>query len=305
MKKILSYIIMGILGVTAFTACSDDESYPTPTALDASTLSYEAKAGAVKLKWKIPENANYKYIKVTYTLPESGKECLRLASVYSDTILVDNLLKRYGDIVFTLQPCSADGNGGEICSITAQAAAANKQTVTISKDFKITGEGDAWNDAQETSEGPLKNLFDGSTASDNYFHMSWSASTPFPHYIVVDLKEETNFFSFTYTARDNANCDNPKEMDILVSKELVGSKPDYVNETGTTKLASLSELPGTRKASYMSDRISSDETFRYVWFKVLSATSGSDWIALSELALKQVTTTIYDPETGETVVVED
>lgn len=170
---------MGILGVTAFTACSDDESYPTPTALDASTLSYEAKAGAVKLKWKIPENANYKYIKVTYTLPESGKECLRLASVYSDTILVDNLLKRYGDIVFTLQPCSADGNGGEICSITAQAAAANKQTVTISKDFKITGEGDAWTDAQETSEGPLKNLFDGSTASDNYFHMSWSASTPF------------------------------------------------------------------------------------------------------------------------------
>ena len=279
MKKILSYIIMGILGVTVFTACSDDESYPTPTALDASTLSYEAKAGAVKLKWKIPENANYKYIKVTYTLPESGKECLRLASVYSDTILVDNLLKRYGDIVFTLQPCSADGNGGEICSITAQAAAA--------------------------SEGPLKNLFDGSTASDNYFHMSWSASTPFPHYIVVDLKEETNFFSFTYTARDNANCDNPKEMDILVSKELVGSKPDYVNETGTTKLASLSELPGTRKASYMSDRISSDETFRYVWFKVLSATSGSNWIALSELALKQVTTTIYDPETGETVVVED
>ena len=55
MKKILSYIIMGILGVTAFTACSDDESYPTPTALDASTLSYEAKAGAVKLKWKIPD----------------------------------------------------------------------------------------------------------------------------------------------------------------------------------------------------------------------------------------------------------
>ena len=54
MKKILSYIIMGILGVTVFTACSDDESYLTPTALDASTLSYEAKAGAVKLKWKIP-----------------------------------------------------------------------------------------------------------------------------------------------------------------------------------------------------------------------------------------------------------
>ena len=49
MKKILSYIIMGILGVTVFTACSDDESYPTPTALDASTLSYEAKAGIISI----------------------------------------------------------------------------------------------------------------------------------------------------------------------------------------------------------------------------------------------------------------
>lgn len=47
MKKILSYIIMGILGVTVFTACSDDESYPTPTALDASTLSYEDRKSVV------------------------------------------------------------------------------------------------------------------------------------------------------------------------------------------------------------------------------------------------------------------
>ena len=38
MKKILSYIIMGILGVTVFTACSDDESYPTPTALEYTLL---------------------------------------------------------------------------------------------------------------------------------------------------------------------------------------------------------------------------------------------------------------------------
>lgn len=304
MKRILSYIIMAILGVTVFTACSDDESYPTPTALDASTLSYEAKAGAVKLKWNIPENANYKYIKVTYTLPESGKECMRLASVYSDTILVDNLLKRYGDIVFTLQPCSADGNGGEICSITAQAAAANKQIVTIAKEFKIAGEDDAWTDAQEATEGPLKNLFDSDVSS--FFHMSWSAPTPFPHYIVVDLKEEVTFFNFTYTTRDHANKDHPASMDILVSKELGGSKPDYTNETGATKIASLtSGLPTTGKASYQSDKISSDTPFRYVWFKITSSLSGNQYIALAELALKQVTTTIYDPETGETVVVED
>lgn len=304
MKKILSYILMGILGVTILNGCSDNESYPTPTALDASTLSYEAKPGAIKLKWQIPENANYKYVRVTYTLPESGKECMRLASVYSDTMLVDNLLKRYGDIVFTLQPCSADGNGGEICSITAQAAAATKQTVTVGKDFKITGEGDAWTDSQETSEGPLKDLFDGNTGT--YFHMIWNGPAAFPHYIVVDLKEDVTFFNFTYTTRDHANKDHPASMDILVSKELSGGKPDYVNETGTTKVASLtSGLPTTAKAAYQSDKVQHNEPFRYVWFKILTSVSGNPYIALAELSLKQVTTTIYDPETGLTTVVED
>lgn len=302
MKKILSYILMGIFGVTAFASCSDDESYPTPTALDSNSISYEAKPGAVKLKWAIPENANYKYIKVTYTLPDDGKECLRLASVYSDTMLVDNLLKRYGDIVFTLQPCSADGKGGEAYTITAQAQAAEKQIKTISKNFTFTGDGDAWTDAQEQSEGPIKDMFDGKT--NTFFHMTWDGPAPFPHYIVLDLKEEVDFFSFSYTTRDHPNKDNPLSMDILVSKELGGKKPNYANETGTTKLATFTDLPATQKATYDSNKITSDDTFRYVWFKVTASTSGKPFIALSELSLKQVTTTQYDPETGETTIIE-
>lgn len=306
MKKIVSYILFGILGVLVFSACSEDEKYPAPTALDTSSLSYEARPGAIKLKWAIPENANYKYIKITYTLPDTGKECLRLASVYSDTCLVDNLLKRYGDIVFTLQPCSPDGKGGETYTITAQAQAAEKKTVTTVKNFVITGDGDAWTDNQSTVEGPLANLFDGKT--DTYFHMKYTSGsdvqTDYPHYIVVDLKEDVTFFNFSYTTRDHNNRDHPKEMDILVSKELGGEKPDYKKETGTTKLTTLTGLPETRKAEYISDKITSKESFRYVWFKITSSVSGNPYIALAELSLKQVTTTVYDPETGETTIVD-
>lgn len=303
MKKILSYILMGILGVTAFASCSDDESYPTPTALDSNSISYEAKPGAVKLKWAIPENANYKYIKVTYTLPDDGKECMRLASVYSDTMLVDNLLKRYGDIVFTLQPCSEDGKGGEAYTITAQADAAEKQIKTVAKNFTFTGDGDAWTDAQEPTEGAIKNMFDGDT--NTFFHMQWSGTpAPFPHYVVLDLKEEVNFFSFSYTTRNHGNTHHPASMDILVSKELGGSKPNYTNETGTTKLITLTDLPTTAKATYDSSKITSDETFRYVWFKITSSVSGEPYIAFAEFSIKQVTTTQYDPETGETIILE-
>jgi len=108
MKKILLGLCV-ILGLINMIGCSSDEKYPMPTSIDQNSLSAEAKAGAIKLKWTVPADSNYYYVKVTYTLPEDGKKCMRLASVNSDTMLVDNLLHRYGDINFTLQPCNRAG----------------------------------------------------------------------------------------------------------------------------------------------------------------------------------------------------
>ena len=80
MKKILLGLC-AILGLINMTGCSSDEKYPMPTTIDQNSLSAEAKAGAIKLKWTVPADSNYYYVKVTYTLPEDGKKCLRLASV--------------------------------------------------------------------------------------------------------------------------------------------------------------------------------------------------------------------------------
>lgn len=306
MKKILLYITLGILGLTAFSACSDDESYPTPTPLDANSLSYEARPGAIKLKWNIPDNANYEYIRVTYTLPETGKQCLRLASVYSDTLLVDNLLKRYGDIVFNFQPCSKDGKGGETCSLTAQAEAATKtiKLEATNKKYDLN-ENKVWCDNPETSEGSFAALFDGITGDiGNFFHISWSSPTEFPHYIVVDLGEPSSAFRFMYYGRNQGNRDNPKDVDILVSNEFEDTEAYYANETGTTLIGSLSDLPSTQNASYESPSFTADQPFRYVWLKIKSSTSGSPWVSLAEMAFYKVKKSIYDPETGETTVLE-
>ena len=116
MKKILLGLCV-ILGLINMIGCSSDEKYPMPTSIDQNSLSAEAKAGAIKLKWTVPADSNYYYVKVTYTLPEDGKKCMRLASVNSDTMLVDNLLHRYGDINFTLQPCNRAGEASQSCSI--------------------------------------------------------------------------------------------------------------------------------------------------------------------------------------------
>ena len=129
MKKILLGLCV-ILGLINMIGCSSDEKYPMPTSIDQNSLSAEAKAGAIKLKWTVPADSNYYYVKVTYTLPEDGKKCMRLASVNSDTMLVDNLLHRYGDINFTLQPCNRAGEASQSCSIMAQALPALKQIKT-------------------------------------------------------------------------------------------------------------------------------------------------------------------------------
>ena len=82
MKKILLGLCV-ILGLINMIGCSSDEKYPMPTSIDQNSLSAEAKAGAIKLKWTVPADSNYYYVKVTYTLPEDGKKCMRLASVNS------------------------------------------------------------------------------------------------------------------------------------------------------------------------------------------------------------------------------
>lgn len=299
MKRILFSIVV-IWGLFNLLGCSDDEhGYPMPTGLDQSSVSAEPESGAVKLKWVVPAESNYYYVKVTYTLPESGKQCIRMASVYSDTMLVDNLYKRYGDIRFTLQPCNRSGEGAQSCTVTAQALPAAKRIINVEKGKipLVLEPSQLYTDSQESREGPIKNLVDGNRST--YFHMSWSKPSPFPHYIVVDLGEGKGLYAFyfSYVCRNNPNKDNPKEIDILGSNTFDNMNYD---ESQTTLLASLKDLPNTIAASYESNAIKSDESYRYIWFKVKSATSKKNWIALAELSITKGIMTVYDPETGET-----
>lgn len=302
MKKIIYTALIAICGLSGLSSCSKENS-TVPVSLDQNSLSYVARPGAVKLMWNIPDKADYKYIKITYSLPGDTQERMKLASVYTDTLLVNNLLQKYGDITFKLQTVSSDGGLGNICSISAKALPATKTTTVEKLDVSLTPDKDhVWSDDPESSEGPIANLVDGNTG--NYFHMSWSDSKPFPHYIVMDLGTTVNGLQFNYTCRNNNNKDNPKDMDILVSDSFENTPAYYTAETGTTKIASFTSLPSDKAASYTSSGIISSKPFRYVWFKILSATSGSDWVALAEMSVYKVRVTTYDPETGETTIAE-
>ena len=114
-----------------FSACSDDDKGPAPTNIDGQTLTYDKRPGGLVIRWTIPENPTYKYIRVTYQVPGESTQRMRLASVYSDSIFIDNLLARYGDIVYQLQPVSSGGAEGNTVSITAQAGEAKKTILDL------------------------------------------------------------------------------------------------------------------------------------------------------------------------------
>lgn len=92
------------------------------------------RKGAVKISWKIPGSANYEYIRVTYTHPGTGKEHIRLASVYADHIVIDGLLKRYGAIELKLMPVTAKGREGEVRTYNIRVACAAQEDQS---DFRL------------------------------------------------------------------------------------------------------------------------------------------------------------------------
>lgn len=306
MKRNLLYLLMVLFGLSGFTACSDsDEDYPAPTPLVQETVKATPDEGKITLTWDIPADANYYYVKIQYTLPESGKLCTRLASVNSNTVTIDNLLARFGDIEFTLQPFSKDGKGGEICKITSRADNAPKSVVLNGKQEVVPlSLSQLAVNSLEVGDGALADLVDGNKAT--YYHGSWSSPIPLPHYIVVDLKKDVYAFNFFYATRNNANKSNPKDMEIWGSQSFpgtMGGQSDTgfdTTEADATLLTTLSGLPGTQAAEYTSAPIIGTQPFRYVWFKVKTVTSGQSFIALSELTVTEHKTSIYDPETGKT-----
>lgn len=308
MKKNLLYLIISLFALSGLTACSESGGDdPIPTPLVQETIKATPDNGKIILTWEVPADANYYYVKIQYTLPESGKLCTKLASVHNNTITIDNLLARFGNIEFTLQPFSKNGTGGEICKVTGKADKAPKTVVLNGKQevVPLTVSQLAVNSLQD-GDGKLEYLVDGIKGGTNYYHGNWSNPPALPHYIVVDLKREVYACSFYYLTRDNANKSNPKDMEIWGSNTFsgtLGGQSDTgfdTEEADATLLTTLSGLPDAQGAEYMSAPVVGTQPFRYVWFKITAITNGKAFIALSELTVTDLKTSTYDPETGET-----
>lgn len=292
MKKTIIKVLMAVALVGTAASCSDDDKTTPRVNIDESTVTVDSKQpGKVVFHWTTPENADFYYIKVAYDDPVKGHRVLN-ASTYADSIMIDGLYAKYGDLTYTFTAVSRDGGEKALFTKTATAG----YVPAVIKDYEVGAidltAAQLWTDDQESSEGPIANLVDGNNGT--YFHMSWSASSPWPHYIRVDLGKKVKGVSFWYKGRNNANNDNPKRMTIFASNN-AGDTPTAANAWEIGKLGS-DVLPSGTAPEFTSPGFFSDEEFQYLWLQIEDAYSGSEWIAMAELSIKEMTRSKYDPE---------
>ena len=296
MKKTIIKVLMAVALVGTAASCSDDDKTTPRVNIDESTVTVDSKQpGRVVFHWTTPENADFYYIKVAYDDPVKGHRVLN-ASTYADSIMIDGLYAKYGDLTYTFTAVSRDGGEKALFTKTATAG----YVPAVIKDFEVgpidLTAAQLWTDDQESSEGPIANLVDGNNAT--YFHMSWSAPSPWPHYIRVDLGKKVKGVSFWYKGRNNANNDNPKRMTIFASNN-AGDTPTAANAWEIGKLGS-DVLPSGTAPEFTSPGFFSDEEFQYLWLQINEAYSSSNWIAMAELSIKEMTRSKYDPENEPT-----
>ena len=299
MNKIFIALMIGSLALVS--SCKKEDLGAKPTDLDQASITAEPGPGSILLKWAIPQGADYRYVRVSYTDPATNQPAMRLASVYSDTLRVDGLLARYGTIEFKICPIGQKGAEGTTHTISAQAKPLPKVTkITDAAAEKLVlaaGADDLFVSDPEPTEGPKANLIDNK--NDTFYHEMWSGTRrPMPHYIVMKLPRAVKAFHFFMKGRNNANRSNPVEMDIYTSDTFNGNFDLVANNAVLVK--AFTGLPDAQAADYNSPVVLADKAYTYVWFQIKKVYNNQAYAALAELHVFAHKTEVYDPETGET-----
>ena len=292
-----------MLASLGFVSCQKNEPSVKPTNIDQSSLTAKSEPGSVLLKWAVPQDSNYRLVRITYQTPDMDKPSIRNASVYSDSIRIDGLLARHGAIEFKLTPISSTGTEGNTISVSAQAEP-KPQEVKVTSDApeKVTlasGAADIRVSAPDPDEGRNINaLIDGN--NNTYYHEDWHSAKAFPHYIVYKLPKALKAIHFYMKNRNHGNRSNPNKMEILMSDDFNGNFNPEENKAVLIK--ALTGLPDAQGAEYTSPTMLAPKAYQYVWFKITEVYNRQNYAAIAELQVYAHKTSIFDPETGKTTV---
>lgn len=277
--KLLGFLAAGLL---AFSSCSEDKvTVEIPS--DISNVRSTPGSGNIELRWDLPADSNLFYVEVRYKDPKTNEKVRRHVSKYADSLLVKGLLQKYGTIDFEVQSYSMTGGTNQIHNIADASLYAPVDTLYHTTQLTLSTENVSTN-AQEPSEGPLANLFDGNTGT--FFHSAWSVSIADAHYLQIDLGKPLSAFQYETANRSNGN-NMPLAVDFYGSND----------KTNWVKIATVSKgMPEGASAVFKSPVLMFDDAYQYLRFVPTKIKGNTKFFALSEFKGFSVVVEIRDPE---------
>lgn len=286
MKKLTFYLSLYFCVVLCFS-CSKDEFGDYDSKV--MNLTAEPREGAIKLTWDIPQDSDFLFVEIAYYNIRQKKNYVVNKSRYADSLIVDGLLARDGEYTFRLTAVNA---GGQLSSLPIEVSAAClpvKPTYTTSDKELDVDIVHYETNAQEPSEGPLDNLFDGDYAT--FFHTPWSFTAPWPQWVEIEVSNPVNGAKFYTINRNNDGSGRPGYVEILASNDRETWKKLY-------EFSGIDDIPDERNGRYDSPLIYDlDEHYKYFRYNVIEGNQKNFW-NMAEMAWTffEVTQIVYDPE---------
>lgn len=232
-----------------------------------SRAAFDTKADTLNALLRIPEGNDWEV--------RIEKECDWLDVVKNtETSSFDVIVKANPDLKRTNNIIVSSGEVSRVFTVTQKG---EQDIVYIYTPFELT-EDNCTTNAQEPSEGPIKNLFDGK--NDTFFHSSWSVTVNETHYLQIDFKRPLTLIKFETVNRHNNGRNSPKVVDIQVSND----------KEGWTSVKQLSE-PGMTNVvgkEYASPVINFKSPHRYMRYVVTSTHAGTKFFSLAEFRIYSV-----------------
>ncbi len=286
MKNTLNYLFITCL-IFIFTCCQDKEESIKPS--DISNISSYPLPGKVVLKWEIPADSNYLYVKVSYNDPALKKVATKNASIFTDSILIEGLFNKYGEYEFSLQTFSETNIGGPIHTIKTKCQkvppvylVSEEKTISLTVDMldAKTLAGSAG------SPSTLPALIDNDL--NTIYHSQWNPATTMPQWIEITLKETIQAFKFQYWNRaDNVNG-KAQVIEILISKD---------GETWESFDIINSGLPIDKGSDYTSKFFIVVDDIKKIRLQVNSCANNNDkFFSWAELVITEGVLDSIDPE---------
>jgi hypothetical protein len=296
MKNKLFFLVLSVVALL-FISCDESVTPIQPSGI--SNITSEARSGEIFLQWEwdIKHDENVELLRITYFDHLLGRDALRVASVYSDTILIPNTRAKFGEYTFTFQPVSSTGTLGSTQQIKAVSGVAPATTIRRDERISLTAAMLSTN-AQEPSEGPIANLVDRNP--DTFFHTAWSVAVGSMHYFQVALPEPVSgLIRYDFNTRHSGNGGGDPQV-IRVE----GSN----NGTNWTEIVVHDFRPDGQGTTYANTRrllvesplMNLQEAYSMFRFTPLARRSqdplNSSFFDLGQFAMFEVDLTIIDPE---------